>query len=167
MQLELHKHSARRVVMAVVNHAASPCCWVTCCTARISAQPRICPCSMLLSMLCIYRLLLQVLQQVTAIDSGSSNHLASSLCEAQSVLLLWLSILILLPFELSTVDSTVGATGPAPTITPLAVTVMDLCQRLLQHPGQQRGRSCCSIRTDSTSTHGVSAYLAGWSDDWD
>ncbi|GBF90082.1 tubulin-folding cofactor D [Raphidocelis subcapitata] len=61
--------------------------------------------------------------------------------EAQGVLLLWLSILILTPFDLATVDSAVGAdacAGSSGGVTPLAVRIIELCQGYLEHPGGTR-----------------------------
>lgn len=83
------------------------------------------------------QVLQQVLQQVqaqagSAIGGGSSDL---ALWETQGVLLLWLSILILTPFDLSTVDSAVGEDWAGGSLTPLAVTVMQLCQSYLDHPG--------------------------------
>ncbi|MEW5298424.1 MAG: hypothetical protein WDW36_001548 [Sanguina aurantia] len=63
--------------------------------------------------------------------------------EAQGILLLWLSILILLPFELATLDSSVGAEEslasrtPAP-YTQLVARLLTLCHEYLQHPGVAR-----------------------------
>ncbi|KAI8474637.1 MAG: armadillo-type protein [Monoraphidium minutum] len=65
-----------------------------------------------------------------------------ALWEAQSVLLLWLSILILTPFDLRTVDSAVGAEctdgGGGGGVTPLAARIIELCQGYLDHPGTAR-----------------------------
>ena len=68
--------------------------------------------------------------------------------EAQGVLLLWLSILILTPFDLRTVDSSVGdvsaaegsggSSGNGEEVTPLAARVVALCQGYLEHPGAAR-----------------------------
>lgn len=91
--------------------------------------------------------------------TGDDGALAA--WEAQSVLLLWLSILILTPFDLRTVDSAVGADegtcGGGGGVTPLAARILELCQGYLEHPGERRWRTgkttvhictCCAcVRT--------------------
>ncbi len=56
---------------------------------------------------------LSVLQQVKASSAqpGAAAAEDTAVWEAQSVLLLWLSILIIIPFDLSTVDSAAGGAG--------------------------------------------------------
>ena len=65
--------------------------------------------------------------------------------EAPCVLLLWLSVLVLVPFDISIIDS--GATGPpggpgdgdrASGCPPLVRTMLTLCQRHLGSPGSSR-----------------------------
>ncbi|EFJ45543.1 hypothetical protein VOLCADRAFT_94333 [Volvox carteri f. nagariensis] len=65
-----------------------------------------------------------------------------ALWEAQTILLLWLSILILIPFDLATLDSSTAAPGgEADKIlpyTPLVGRILNLCQEYLHHPGGVR-----------------------------
>ncbi|KAL6757954.1 armadillo-type protein [Haematococcus lacustris] len=71
--------------------------------------------------------------------SGEEERLAY--WEAQTMLVLWLSILILIPFELSTVDTASEAGPPAADglgYTQLVAKIMDLCMAYLQHPGSVR-----------------------------
>jgi hypothetical protein len=97
---------------------------------------------------------------VPRLDSG-----AQSLWEAQYVLLLWLSMLVLIPFDIAIVDSSLaeaptaaqhgtaqassgsgqgGSSGglasqpAAPAFPPLVGTIMELCQRYLASPGSTR-----------------------------
>jgi hypothetical protein len=70
-----------------------------------------------------------------AASSGAHDDAALAAWEAQGVLLLWLSILVLTPFDLRTVDSSVGAAAPAGGVTPLAARIVELCQGYLDHPG--------------------------------
>ena len=81
---------------------------------------------------------MQVLEQVHRTAAGTTGG-SMPLWETQSVLLLWLSMLILTPFDLSTVDSAVGADWKGEGLTPLAVRVMTLCQGCLDHPGGREG----------------------------
>lgn len=77
--------------------------------------------------------------QPTADSSGDDSGIA--LWEAQAVLLLWLSILVLIPFDLVIVDSSVtdeaSAAAAKQGYTPLAAKIMQLCQEYLAHPGGQ------------------------------
>lgn len=77
----------------------------------------------------------------SAADSNSDDS-STALWEAQAVLLLWLSILVLIPFDLFIVDSSVtdeASTAAAKQgYTPMAAKIMELCQQYLAHPG----RSC-------------------------
>ncbi|KAG2492086.1 hypothetical protein HYH03_009582 [Edaphochlamys debaryana] len=59
--------------------------------------------------------------------------------EAQTMLLLWLSILILIPFDLATVDSTAinGRTEGVP-YTALVARILDMCKDYLHRPGGVR-----------------------------
>ncbi len=67
--------------------------------------------------------------------------------EAQSVLLLWLSMLILTPFDLATVDSAVGeGCGGSGGVTPLAARIVNLGQGYLEHPGARRARKLACVR---------------------
>lgn len=78
-------------------------------------------------------------------DASSSSGAGSdgvrlALWEAQAVLLLWLSILVLLPMDLAILDSAVTceasrAAAAAAGFTPLAGRIMALCQAYLAHPG--------------------------------
>lgn len=76
-----------------------------------------------------------------AASSANGSHGGSSgLWEAQAVLLLWLSILILIPFDLVILDSSVtdsngGAAAAQAGYPPLAAKVMALCQDFLSQPG--------------------------------
>jgi len=69
--------------------------------------------------------------------AGSIEDGALAAWEAQSVLLLWLSILILTPFDLRTVDSAVGVEGGGGEgeVTPLAARIVCVCEGYLDHPG--------------------------------
>jgi hypothetical protein len=91
-----------------------------------------------------------VLVQVTheAHAAGSSGAGTGGLWEAQAVLLLWLSILVLTPFDLAILDSAVTADAAAaaaahsgaagsPGCTPLAARLMTLCQGFLSQPGER------------------------------
>ncbi|GLI66673.1 hypothetical protein VaNZ11_010603, partial [Volvox africanus] len=71
------------------------------------------------------------------------NEEGIALWEAQTILLLWLSILILIPFDLSTVDSAaVGeATDKTLSYTPLVGRILALCKEYLHHPGGVREMS--------------------------
>lgn len=73
---------------------------------------------------------------------------------AQYVLLLWLSMLVLIPFDIAIVDSSLAATPTpaassgsnevaasqpaAPAYPPLVGTILELCQRYLASPGSTR-----------------------------
>ncbi|KXZ49841.1 hypothetical protein GPECTOR_19g292 [Gonium pectorale] len=62
--------------------------------------------------------------------------------EAQTMLLLWLSILILIPFDLATVDSAaLGAVSGSAPYTPLVGRILVLCRDYLHHPGGVREMS--------------------------
>lgn len=82
---------------------------------------------------------LQVLECVTEQAASRPGSSGSGLWEAQAVLLLWLSILILIPFDLVILDSSVtdGSAGAAAQsgYPPLAAKVMGLCQGFLSQPG--------------------------------
>jgi hypothetical protein len=90
--------------------------------------------------------LLQVLGFVTDQAAKSTNSSGSGLWEAQAVLLLWMSILILIPFDLVILDSSVtdsnGAAAAQAGYPPLAAKVMALCQDFLGQPGV----CWCSVR---------------------
>jgi hypothetical protein len=85
---------------------------------------------------------LQVLGYVAdaraAADAAADNS-SIALWEAQAVLLLWLSILVLIPFDLVILDSEVtcdsSRAAAQQAYTPLAGRIMRLCQAYLQHPG--------------------------------
>ncbi|KAG2446099.1 hypothetical protein HXX76_000699 [Chlamydomonas incerta] len=65
-----------------------------------------------------------------------------ALWEAQTMLLLWLSILILIPFDLATVDSSAtGARDGSLPYTALVGRILGLCQDYLHHPGGVREMS--------------------------
>jgi hypothetical protein len=96
----------------------------------------------------------QVLQLVRAASEGKDpqqqqqqqlEEPGSNLCtwEAQSVLLLWLSMLVLTPFNLSTVDSAATNSGSSngQRYTPLAATLLQLGESYLHHPGEWGGMS--------------------------
>ncbi|KAF6263485.1 armadillo-type protein [Scenedesmus sp. NREL 46B-D3] len=76
-----------------------------------------------------------------AADTAADNS-SISLWEAQAVLLLWLSILVLIPFDLVILDSEVTCASSRAAAqlayTPLAGRIMRLCQAYLQHPGAVR-----------------------------
>ncbi|GLC39358.1 hypothetical protein PLESTM_000887300 [Pleodorina starrii] len=71
------------------------------------------------------------------------NEEGIALWEAQTMLLLWLSILILIPFDLATVDS--AAVGDqvdkSSPFTPLVGRILALCKDYLHHPGGVREMS--------------------------
>jgi hypothetical protein len=73
-----------------------------------------------------------------AADAAADNS-SIALWEAQAVLLLWLSILVLIPFDLVILDSEVtcdsSRAAAQQAYTPLAGKIMRLCQAYLQHPG--------------------------------
>lgn len=88
--------------------------------------------------------LFQVLGYVKAAHpaaAANGDDSSIALWEAQAVLLLWLSILVLIPFDLFILDSSVtddASTAAAKRgYTPLAAKIMELCQEYLQHPGNQ------------------------------
>ena len=71
---------------------------------------------------------------------GRSGEEGIASWECQSILLLWLSMLILVPFDLSTIDSSatdLTALGTQP-YTLLVSKLMNLCQEYLYHPGTVR-----------------------------
>ena len=76
----------------------------------------------------------------SADGTGDSSSIA--LWEAQAVLMLWLSILVLMPFDLFILDSSVtsesGSQDAKSGYTPLAARIMELCQDYLKHPGGQQ-----------------------------
>lgn len=82
---------------------------------------------------------MQVLGYVIDAAKATSNSSGSGLWEAQAVLLLWLSILILSPFDLVILDSSVtdssGTAAAHARYAPLAAKVMDVCQGFLSQPG--------------------------------
>lgn len=81
---------------------------------------------------------MQVLEYVNGQAAGT-NSSGSGLWEAQAVLLLWLSILILIPFDLVILDSSVtdGSTAAGQAgYPPLAAKIMALCQGFLSQPGR-------------------------------
>lgn len=61
-----------------------------------------------------------------------------TLWESQSILLLWLSMLILVPFDLSTIDSTAvnAADIKAQRYTQIVSNLLALCQEYLYQPGK-------------------------------
>jgi hypothetical protein len=75
--------------------------------------------------------------RAAADTNGDISSIA--LWEAQAVLLLWLSILVLIPFDLVILDSEVTSDSSRAAAqlayTPLAGRIMRLCQGYLQHPG--------------------------------
>jgi hypothetical protein len=80
----------------------------------------------------------QVLEYVNGQAAGT-NSSGSGLWEAQAVLLLWLSILILIPFDLVILDSSVtdGSTAAGQAgYPPLAAKIMAVCQGFLSQPGR-------------------------------
>jgi hypothetical protein len=76
-------------------------------------------------------------QQQQQLEEPGSNLVT---WEAQSVLLLWLSMLVLTPFNLSTVDSAATSTSSSSgqRYTPLAGTLLQLGESYLHHPGECR-----------------------------
>jgi hypothetical protein len=85
-----------------------------------------------------------------AASSTNGSHVGGSgLWEAQAVLLLWLSILILSPFDLVILDSSVtdssgGAAAAQAGYPPLAAKVMVLCQDFLSQPGARGTPNSCT-----------------------
>lgn len=100
--------------------------------------------------------LLQVLGFVTDATKAPEQGSGSGLWEAQAVLLLWLSILVLSPFDLIILDSSVtdssGAAAAQARYAPLAARVMELCQGFLSQPGVFVGGFCWG---SATSSHAV------------
>lgn len=92
--------------------------------------------------------------------------------EAQGVLLLWLSILILTPFDLRTVDSSVGtevadgSAGAAGGVTPLAARVLEVCQGYLDHPGGLGGWRALRLSAAGLPGSWGHARLGGWVRRW-
>eukprot|EP00878_Enallax_costatus_P043913 GHUV01052022.1.p1 GENE.GHUV01052022.1~~GHUV01052022.1.p1 ORF type:complete len:207 (+),score=58.37 GHUV01052022.1:593-1213(+) len=88
--------------------------------------------------------------QPSADSTGDSSSIA--LWEAQAVLMLWLSILVLMPFDLFILDSSVTSDASSQHaqrgFTPLAARIMALCQDYLKHPG---GHSATPRTCKSTS----------------
>lgn len=85
--------------------------------------------------------MLEFVRDSPATTDNSSNDNSIALWEAQAVLMLWLSILVLIPFDLSILDSAVTDEQDAAAVaqtgyTPLAAKIMQLCQQYLQHPGE-------------------------------
>lgn len=75
-----------------------------------------------------------------ATAEATSGSGGGGLWEAQAVLLLWLSILVLIPFDLVILDSSVTdavESGAAASrgYPPLAASIMELCQEFLSQPG--------------------------------
>ncbi len=63
--------------------------------------------------------------------------------EAQYVMLMWLSLLAMIPFDLAIIDSSLGVNDQQPssttsTIPPLAANIMSLCREFLSSPGATR-----------------------------
>ncbi|PNH09641.1 Tubulin-specific chaperone D [Tetrabaena socialis] len=76
-----------------------------------------------------------ILESVKAQQPKDSEE-GLAMWEAQTMLLLWLSILILIPFDLATVDSAaLGADSGGAPYTALVGRILALCQDYLHHPG--------------------------------
>ena len=76
-----------------------------------------------------------------------THHRAPSLCcQTRAVLLLWLSILVLIPFDLATVDSSLaGAALAADEVPPVVLNVVSLCQEYLAEPGIVRDMAAATL----------------------
>ncbi|GFR52318.1 hypothetical protein Agub_g14856, partial [Astrephomene gubernaculifera] len=84
---------------------------------------------------------LDILETVKA-QRPKDNEEGIAMWEAQTMLLLWLSILILIPFDLATVDSAAtGAKYGTLPYTPLVGRILALCKEYLHHPGGVREMS--------------------------
>eukprot|EP00879_Flechtneria_rotunda_P029952 GHRR01032421.1.p2 GENE.GHRR01032421.1~~GHRR01032421.1.p2 ORF type:complete len:115 (+),score=35.51 GHRR01032421.1:928-1272(+) len=87
-------------------------------------------------------------------ETGQGKSLA--LWESQAVLMLWLSILVLLPFDLVILDSSVGAESSGAKgkgYPPLAANIMEVCKVYLEHPGRHPAVS----HTAAIQMHGTTA----------
>ena len=88
------------------------------------------------------RFFLQVLKLVNqgTPDASSNGSSPVNPCwEAQTVLLLWLSMLVLTPFDLRTVDSLASVEAGEERYTPLAANILQLGMSYLDHPGATWG----------------------------
>ncbi|KAK9846640.1 hypothetical protein WJX81_008203 [Elliptochloris bilobata] len=83
---------------------------------------------------------LALLHHLDAPDGAPTGAEASG-WEAQCVALAWLEQLVLLPFDLALLDSSLGTAAPAPGVgecAPLARGLVQRCQALLSAPGSAR-----------------------------
>lgn len=72
---------------------------------------------------------------------SSATATVSQMWEAQYVLLMWLSLLALVPFDFSLIDSSLGAGEPAPEAygcPPIAANLIATCKEFLAAPGSTR-----------------------------
>lgn len=88
--------------------------------------------------------------------------------EMRYILLLWLSILVLIPFDLTTVDSSAGYGGHSSTSGGIVGSILLLCRSYLSDPGAVRDGSAVCIarlltRPDMDKSH-LRSYLA-WASD--
>jgi hypothetical protein len=81
-----------------------------------------------------------------------TRRAASSLrrsAQTRSVLLLWLSILVLIPFDLATVDSSLDASAPATgggdATPPVVRGIIELCRGYLREPGIVRDMAALAL----------------------
>ncbi|KAK9814241.1 hypothetical protein WJX72_002759 [[Myrmecia] bisecta] len=88
----------------------------------------------------VVALLVQLAAQGTA-PSGGVESKGEGVWEAQCVLMLWLSQLVLIPFDLATVDtslSNLAATDRMPEVPPVVQQILVLCRSYLASPGSIR-----------------------------
>ena len=127
----------------------------------------------------------QVLDRVTVVAGevhrgcrADDDDAGAAHWEAQSVLLLWLSMLTLAPFELVVLDSSVvdgaaAAAARAAGYPPIAARMLCICKGLLQHPGARSGSSSstsssrrtavCAASPQRTADHkNGGGGLGGW-----
>jgi hypothetical protein len=64
--------------------------------------------------------------------------------ESRCTLLLWLSMLVLLPFDLASIDTALGEEGAESTAEgpPLVKKMVDICKEYLSSPGEFGLRGC-------------------------
>jgi hypothetical protein len=82
-------------------------------------------------------------------SSLTLTHCPRFSAQTRSVLLLWLSILVLIPFDLSTVDSTLDASAPATgggdATPPVVRGIIALCRGYLREPGIVRDMAALAL----------------------
>ena len=78
------------------------------------------------------------MSSATALRQESTGEM-----ETKCVVLLWLYILILIPFDISSVDTSIAATDhmPGSEVVPLVTRILDICKDYLSNSGPMRRMS--------------------------